>query len=319
VIALTFVIARVVPGDPAVTYAGPRATPQQIAEVRAKFGLDKPAYKQLIDYVGGIFRGNWGTSLHTRQPVVSDLGRVVPPTLVLVCAALVLAVAVGLPLGAFAAHHHGRLGDVLSKVVAILAVSMPIFWLAILLQTLFFAHLGWFPVAGQYNPTLDYTSPLHPVVGVAVVDSLLTGNWPVFWSAAWHMVLPTVAIAAYPLGACALLTRAQLLDNLGEEHIRMVRALGFSERSVLSRFAMRPSLGPLASLIALVFAYSLTNSFLVESIFDWPGLGSYTIASIQSLDIPSILGVTLFVALIYVTLNLLVDLALVVIDPRTRP
>ncbi len=318
VVVLTFVIARLVPGDPAIAYAGPKATPAEIAAVRTQFGLDKPAPEQFMTYVGGMFRGDWGTSLHTKSPVLDDLVRVLPSTLVLVLLALGVAVVVGIPLGVLAARNRGRLGDLLAKVFAILSVSFPVFWLAILLQLVFFSRLGWLPVAGQYDPTLDATNPLYHVIGVPIVDAVLTGNWQVAASAAWHMVLPVATIAAFPTGACAMVTRAAVLENLGEEHIRMVRALGFSERSVLGRFAMRPSLNPILALLALAFAYSLTNSFIVESVFNWPGLGSYAIDSMRSLDIPAILGVTLLVALIYVFLNLAVDLIQSVIDPRVR-
>jgi peptide/nickel transport system permease protein len=318
VIVLTFVIARLVPGDPAVAYAGPKATPAEIDAARVRFGLDQPAWRQFVSYVAGVLRGGWGTSLHTKSPVLDDLLRVIPTTLVLVVAALLVAVVMGIPLGVFAARSRGRIGDLLAKVFSILSVSMPVFWLAILLQLVFFSHLGWLPAAGQYDQALDSTSPLYTVVGIPVVDAALTGNWPVFISAAQHMVLPVIAIAAFPVGACAMVTRAAMLENLAEEHIRMVRALGFRERSVLGRFAVRPSLNPILALIALVFAYSLTNSFIVESVFNWPGLGSYAIDSIQSLDLPAILGVTLFVALMYVLLNLAVDVVQALIDPRVR-
>ncbi|KRF24999.1 ABC transporter permease [Phycicoccus sp. Soil803] len=318
VMVLTFLIARLVPGDPAIAYAGPKATPAELAAARRQFGLDDPPPQQLLRYLGGVLRGDWGTSLHTKAPVLDDLVRVVPTTLVLVIAAIVVAVLVGVPLGIFAARSQGRLGDVVAKVVAILSVSFPVFWLALLLQLLFFSRLGWFPVAGQYDPALDATSPLFTVVKVPLVDALLTGNWPVLLSGLHHLALPVATLAAYPVGACAMVTRAAMLDNLAEEHVRMVRALGFSERSVLTRFALRPSLSPILSIVALVFAYSLTNSFIVESVFNWPGLGSYAIDSIQSLDVPAILGVTLFVALIYVALNLLVDLCQAYVDPRVR-
>lgn len=318
VVTLTFAIARLIPGDPAIAYAGPRATTAEIESVRQEFGLDDPAWKQFVSYVSGIVRGDWGTSLHTRQPVIEDLGRAIPTTLVLVVVGILVATAVGIPLGVLAARSAGRLGDLVVKVAAILAVSTPVFWLAILLQLVFFSRLGWLPVAGQYDPNLDATSPLSSVVGVPVIDALLTGNMPVFFSAATHMILPVIAIAAFPLGAVIMVTRAAMLENLAEEHIRMVRAIGFPERTVLGRWALRPSLNPVLALIALVFAYSLTNSFIVESVFNWPGLGSYAIKSIQSLDIPAILGVTLFVALVYVLLNVVVDILQAFIDPRVR-
>lgn len=318
VVVLTFVIARLVPGDPAVAYAGPRASAQEIEAVRRQFGLDQPAFQQFLKYVSGVLRGDWGTSLHTKLPVLEDLTRVIPPTLVLVVTAMLVALIVGLPMGVFAARSHGRMGDLVTKIISILSVSMPVFWLAILLQLLFFSKLGWLPVAGQYDSALDVTSPLYTVVGVPAIDAVLTGNWPVAFSVAQHMVLPVMSVAAWPVGACAMVTRGTMLENLGDEHIRMVRALGFSERSVLGRFAMRPALNPILALVALMFAYSLTNSFIVESVFNWPGLGSYAIDSIQSLDIPAILGVTLLVALIYVFLNLAVDVVQALIDPRVR-
>ncbi len=319
VVVMTFVIARMVPGDPAVAYAGPKASPAQLERVRRQFGLDQPLWKQFVDYLRGLLHGDLGISLHTKQPVLDDLGRVIPTSLVLVTIAMLLAAGFGIPLGLVAARSNGRVGDLVSKVIAILMVSMPVFWLAILLQMVFFSRLGWLPVAGTYDSALDQTSPLYTVIGVPVVDALLTGNWPVFVSCVRHLALPVLALAAYPVGAVALVTRGALLEHLGDEHVRMVRALGFSERTVLGRFALRPALNPIVSLLALVFAYALTNSFIVESVFDWPGLGSYAVKSIQTLDVPAILGVTLVVALIYVFLNLAVDLLQAVIDPRVRP
>ena len=318
VVVLTFLIARLIPGDPAVAYAGPRATAEQLAAVRERFGLDGSLWEQFVTYLSGIAHGDLGISLHTKAPVVEDLFRVFPTTLVLVTIALLLAAIVGIPLGAMAAHSRGRLGDLVAKVISILMVSMPVFWLAILLQIIFFSRLGWVPVAGEYDTRLDASSPLYTVIGVSVVDALLTGNWVVFRSTLAHLILPVIAIAAYPIGAVAMVTRGTLLENLGEEHVRMVRALGFPERSVFARFALRPSLNPIIALLALVFAYALTNSFIVESIFNWPGLGNYAVKSIQSLDVPAILGVTLVVALMYVVLNLVVDLVQAVIDPRVR-
>ena len=318
VVILTFVIARLIPGDAAVAYAGPRATPEQLAAVREQFGLDGPVWQQFVTYVSGVARGDLGISLHTKEPVLSDLLRVFPTTLVLVAIALLFAAIIGIPLGIIAARSHGRIGDLITKVIAILMVSMPVFWLAILLQIIFFSRLGWLPAASAYDTKLDATSPLYTVIGVPVVDALLTGNWVIFRSTLQHLILPVIAIAAYPIGAVAMVTRGSLLENLGDEHVRMVRALGFSERSVFGRFALRPSLNPILALLALVFAYALTNSFIVESVFNWPGLGSYAVKSIQTLDVPAILGVTLIVAVMYVLLNLVVDLVQAVIDPRVR-
>ena len=316
VIVLTFVIARVVPGDPAATWAGPHASREQIERARVDLGLDRPVPEQIARYFGGIVSGDWGTSLHTKRPVLADLGRVVPASLEIVVAALLLSVLIGVPLGLFAARHVGRAPDWLARLGSVFGVSMPSFWLALILQLLFFRWLRLLPVAGRYDPALDQINPLHQITHLVTIDALITGNWSVLWSAVQHLVLPTIVIAAYPLGVVTLMVRASVLETAEEDHIRMVRALGFPERTVFGRFALKLAWNPVLAVLALVFAYSLVNTFLVEAIFNWPGLGSYAAASIDSLDTPAIVGVTLFVAAVYVVCNLLVDLAQAAIDPR---
>jgi peptide/nickel transport system permease protein len=318
VVILTFVVARVVPGDPAVTWAGPRARPEQVEAAREQLGLDRPVPVQIARYLGGIATGDWGESLRTRRPVIEDIARRAPASIELVTVAMVLALAVGIPLGLVAARWRGRAPDLLSRLVAVIGVSMPSFWLAIVLQLIFFQWLNVLPVAGSYDPDLDYTSPLRSVTNMPIVDALLTGNWPVLWSALSHVVLPAVVIAAYPAGVITRMVRASVLDTIGEDHVRMVRALGFTERSVFARFALRHAWSPVVALLALVFAYALVNTFLVEAIFNRPGLGSYAADAIAALDTPAIVGVTLFVAIVYVVGNLVVDVAQAMIDPRIR-
>lgn len=318
VLVVTFGVARIIPGDPAVAYAGPRATKVELARVTKEFGLDKPWPVQLRDYIWGVLHGDWGTSLYTRRPVLSDLGVALPASLELVISALLLAAAVGIPVGIAAARWRGRISDVVARLVAVVSVSMPVFWLALILQHVFFQKLGWLPVAGRYDANLDITHPLHVRTHSVLVDAAISGNWPVLRSALVHLVLPAAAVAAYPAGAIAQLTRATLLETVAEEHVRMARALGFAERTVFGRLALRPALNPVLALVALVFAYALVNTFLVEAIFNWPGLGMYATSAIQSLDTPAILGVTLVVALAYVLANLLVDIAQSIVDPRVR-
>jgi peptide/nickel transport system permease protein len=317
VIVLTFVVARVVPGDPAVAYAGPHASAAQLAQVRSQFGLDKPVIEQLADYLKGTVTGDWGTALHTKRPVLDDLGRVIPPTLELAGAALLLALLVGIPLGMAAARRPGA-ADAGIRVGSIISVSLPVFLLAIGLQYVFSQRLGWFPVAGEYDPKLDYSHPLTVFTHITVIDALITGNTAILVSALWHLVLPTLAVAAYPTGVIAQMTRAALIEQLGEDHVRMARGLGFGERAIARRLALRPALNPVVSVTALMFAYALVNTFLVESIFNWPGLGSYATVSIQALDTPAIIGITLFVAIVYVLATLLVDLAQAWLDPRVQ-
>lgn len=318
VVVLTFVIARVVPGDPASTWAGPRARPEQVEAARQELGLDRPLPVQIVKYLGGVATGDWGLSLRTRRPVLEDIAQRAPASIELVTAAMLLALAVGIPLGLVAARWRGRSPDVLSRLVAVVGVSMPSFWLAIVLQLVFFQWLDLLPVAGSYDPDLDYTSPLRSVTNMPILDALLTGNWTVFTSALSHVILPAVVIAAYPAGVITRMVRASVLDTIGEDHVRMVRALDFPERSVFTRFALRHAWSPVVALLALVFAYALVNTFLVEAIFNRPGLGSYAASAIGALDTPAIVGVTLFVALVYVLGNLVVDVVQAMIDPRIR-
>ncbi|MEU0570564.1 ABC transporter permease [Nonomuraea sp. NPDC005983] len=318
VVVLTFVVMRLVPGDPAVAFAGPKATPEQLAAARRQFGLDDPLPVQLWNYVRDLVTGDWGISLHTRQPVRDDLYLAFPASLELVGAALLVAVVVGVPAGVLAARFKARVPDFGVRLTSVLAVSVPVFWLALTLQTVFASNLGWFPVAGEYDAGLDTTSPLTVWTNITIVDALITGNWPIFTSTLEHLVLPALVVAAYPTGVIAQMARAALIEESGQDHARLERALGFGETSILTRFALRPALNPVLSLIALVFAYAIVNGFLVEAVFNWPGLGRYAAESIRSLDTPALAGVTLLVALVYVLANLVVDLLQGVVDPRAR-
>jgi peptide/nickel transport system permease protein len=318
VVVLTFLIARVIPGDPAAVYAGPRPTAEQVEQARQQLGLDDPVPVQLGNYLGGILSGDWGVSYRTRRPVLDDLRRALPASIELVVAGMLIALALGVPLGMLSARFAGRAPDVLVRLGAVLSVSVPVFWLALILQLVLSQKLGLLPAAGEYDPDLDYTSPLTSTLNMPVLDALFTGNLPVLGSALSHLVLPALVVAAYPAGLIARMTRASLLDTLGESHVRMVRALGFGERAIFGRYALRSALNPVVQVTALVFAYSLANTFLVEAVFNWPGLGSYAANSLQALDTPAVVGVTLIVAIVYVGLNLLVDLVQATIDPRIR-
>jgi peptide/nickel transport system permease protein len=318
VVALTFVIARVIPGDPASSWIGPHASAAQLQAARHMLGLDQPLPVQIWRYFRGVVTGNWGVSIHTHQPVLTDIATRAPASLELVGAALVLALLFGVPAGLLAARWRGNAPDGFVRVGAVFGVSMPSFWFALILQLIFFQRLHLLPVSGEYDPALDTTHPLDVHTHMPVIDSLVTGNWTVLRSSLTHLILPAIVVGAYAGGVIARMVRASVLDTLGEDHVRMVRALGFPERTVFARYALKPALNPVISVTALVFAYSLANTFLVESIFDWGGLGSYAADAIESLDTPAIVGVTLFIALAYVAANLVVDLLQAVFDPRIR-
>ncbi|MFC7330695.1 ABC transporter permease [Marinactinospora rubrisoli] len=318
VVVLTFAIARLVPGDPAAGWAGPRASPEERERVREELGLDRPTHEQIVDYVAGVLRGDWGVSVRTHRPVLDDLLTLLPNTLQLVLAGLLIGVLVGVPAGLLAARWHNRLPDVLIRGAAILGASMPVFWLALLLQMFFAGRLHLLPVAGSWDSDTLAQYPLAKVTGLPLVDALVTGNWPMLASIFDHLLLPALVVASYPVAVIARLVRASVLDTLGETHIQVVRSIGFTERAVLGGFAMRLSWNPVLQLMALIFGYSLVNTFLVEAVFNYPGLGQYAANSATVLDVPAIVGVTLLVALLYIAANLLVDLLHAALDPRIR-
>jgi peptide/nickel transport system permease protein len=315
---LAFVITRLLPGDAAATWAGPRASAAELARVRVQLGLDQPIPQQALHYLVDLITLNWGISIHTRQPVLRDvLGRFMT-SFELVTFALVIAAAIGIPLGVLAARWKGRPPDWLAGLSSSVLVAIPTFWLALLLQLVIATQLKWLPVAGRWDRTLNDAAQAATVTHMVIVDSILAGNWALLVSGISHMILPAFVIAAYPIGLFARLTRAGLLETMSEEHVRMARAIGYPERTIIWRFALRPSLGPVLSALALVFGFALGNTFLVENLFNFQGLGSYAVDSINALDAPAIAGTTILVALAYLVANLVVDLVRPIMDPRLR-
>lgn len=315
---LAFVITRLLPGDAAATWAGPRASAEELARVRLQLGLDRPLPEQAFRYITDLVSGNWGTSIHTRQPVLSDVAGRFMTSLELVTVALLIAALIGIPLGVAAARWRGRPPDWVAGLTSSVLASVPIFWLGLLLQLLIATELRWLPVAGRWDRTLNDVAVAATRTHMVLVDALLAVNGTLFVSGLSHLVMPAFVIAAYPIGLFARLTRAGLLETMGEEHVRMARATGYSERAIIWRFALRPSMGPVLSALALVFGFALGNTFLVENLFNFQGLGSYAVDSIAALDAPAIAGTTIFVALAYLAANLVVDLARPVMDPRLR-
>lgn len=316
VILLTFVLATVVPGDPAVAWAGPDASQADLEAARDELGLDRPLPERIVGYFGGVLTGDWGTSASTRQPVLKDILDRLPASLELAVAAMLLAIAIGIPAGVMAARHQGRGNDYALRFIAILGVSVPVFWLGLILQLVFFQQLGWLPVAGMYDPDLMFESPLTEVTHVPIVDALITGNWPIFWSSVEHLILPALALAAWPVGLVTRMTRATVLDVSRESYVVMARALGFSERQVFFRFALRAAWVPIVQTLGLIFAGALVYTFLVETVFNWPGLGSYASRAVSTLDVAAVIGLALFVGILYVFTNLAVDLIQAALDPR---
>lgn len=315
---LAFLITRLLPGDPAASWAGPRASAEQLARVRVQLGLDQPLPEQAVRFIVDLVRGDWGTSIHTRQPVLSDVAGQFMTSFELVTVALIIAALIGIPLGVLAARWKGRPPDWLAGFSSSVLASVPVFWLGLILQLVIATQLKWLPVAGRWDSPLNEAAVAATRTHMVIVDSLLSGNGALLLSGLSHLILPAVVIAAYPIALFARLTRAGLLETMGEEHIRMARAIGYPERTIIWRFALRPSMGPVLSALALVFGFALGNTFLVENLYNFPGLGSYAVDSIAALDAPAIAGTTIFVALAYLAANLVVDLLRPVMDPRLR-
>lgn len=313
---LTFVMVRVVPSNPAMVYVGPTARPAQIEEARRLLGLDKPLYVQYGIYMKGLVTADWGESLRTKRPVLEDIMGFLPATLELIVVALLLASVVGIILGVSTAHMKGRWLDHAMRFFSIGGVSLPSFWLALMLQIVFFRLLGLLPVAGETDIMVAQAHPISEITGMSVVDALITFNWPGFWDALQHLILPVLALAAYPTGVIMRMTRSSMLEAMSLDYIRMAKAMGVPTRSLLYKAALKNALGPVFTAIGLTFAYSLTGTFFVEVIFAWPGLGQYATNSILSFDYPAIVGTTVVVAFVYVIVNLIVDLAQAAIDPR---
>ncbi len=318
VTAMTFLLALVIPGDPAIRWAGPRAPAEQVAQAREELGLDDHVVVRYFNYMGGFLGGDWGTSIRTHQPVLRDIATYLPPTLELVVFSMLIAVILGIPLGVLSAAMSGRPVDHLARLFSIGGVAVPTFWLAMILQLLVAKELNLLPLQGRIDTMTRVLSPIQPLTGFYLIDALLTGNFTGLWSAFRHMILPAITLSVYPLGLVVRMTRGTLLEVLGEDYIRTARAQGVGQKRILFIYALKNSLGPVFTVLALTFAYSLTGTFLVESVFSWPGLGNYTAKAIPSADYPAIMGITILIAITYVTLNLLVDVVIAMLDPRIR-
>lgn len=312
---LTFVISHLMPADPAKLAAGPRATPSMVQTIRHEYGLDKPLYVQYVHYVEGLAQGNWGSSILTQRPVLSDLGTYFPNTVELVLASMIIAIGLGVPLGVIAAIHQNKWPDHVSRVFTISFVSLPSFWFAIILQLTVAFALGLLPVSGQL-PALQLPPPR--VTGMVVIDSLIAGNLHLFWIAFKHLILPAFVQSIGALAIITRMVRSDMLSVLSQDFVRTARAKGISERSVLVHHALRNAFIPTLTLIGLSFGFSLGGSVLVETVFNWPGIGLYAVNAATQADFEPIMGVTLMVGCAFILVNLIVDLCYGVLDPTIR-
>ncbi len=315
---LTFVLAYMVPGDPARLQAGTFATHEEVAQLRRELGLDKPLYVQYHLYLERLLRGDLGVSIATRRPVVQDIGDYFTATLELTTVSMIVAVVVGIPLGVMSALKKDKIADHVSRLFSLSGVSMPSFWLAMLLQLFLAANLGWFPLADRVDTNVIRYHPLIHITGLYVVDSIITGNWPVLTSTIEHMILPAMVLSYTSLAVITRMVRASMLEVLRQDYIRTATAYGLAQRVVIYKYALKNALIPAVTVAGLSYGYMLGGTFLVESIFSWPGLGRYAASSIINSDYPAILGVSLLVALAYLLVNFIVDILYALLDPRIK-
>jgi ABC-type dipeptide/oligopeptide/nickel transport system permease component len=316
--AMVFFFSRSIPGDVAAMYIGGMAKPEQIQRARKELGLDRPLYVQYLKYMEKLFKGDMGFSFRTHRPVFQDLLEKTSMSMEIVLWALALAMVLGIGLGGLAAMRQGSGIDEAIKWLSSAAVSIPIFFLALLLQLIFFNFLGWFPLQGRMDTLLEFSNPIKVITGFSLIDALLNGNLTVFFNVAWHMALPVVSLIAYPFGLVARLTRSSLLEIMAQDYILAARASGIGEGVLFFRYGLRNALSPVLTVVGLSVALTLLSTFYVEIIFNWPGVGYYAMMAILSLDYPVLMGVTLMIGTVYVLANTSMDILRRLVDPRIK-
>lgn len=314
VVVISFLLTRALPGDPAVYFAGMAADAESIEQTRVALGLDKPLVQQFFIYVGNLLQGDLGQSISSGRPVATDLANRLPASLELTLTALFLAVIIAVPMGVLAATKPGTWVDHLCRVIVTAGVSLPTFFTGILLIYIFYYLLG---VAPSPLGRLDfiYLSPDH-VTGFYLIDAALAGDWETWWGAAKQLMLPAITLALFTLAPVARMTRAAMLTALSADFIRTARASGLSNRKVLFGYAFRNALLPVVTTLGMVFSFALGANVLVEKVFAWPGIGSYAVEALVVSDYAAVQGFVLAMALLFVALNLVIDLIYTAIDPR---
>ena len=314
--AVTFVIGRVMPADPVLAIVGDRAPQDVYDAVHRQLGLDRPITVQYLRYLAQLLQGDLGVSIMTARPVMDDIARFFPATLELATVATFLGIFAGVPLGVLAAVKQGRWPDHVVRVFGLCGYSAPIFWLGMVALLIFYARLGW--VAGPGRLDVFHEDVVTPVTGVILLDAALAREWEIFRNAVAHLVLPATILGVYALAYIARMTRAFMLDQLGQEYVLTARVKGVSETAVIWRHAFRNVLVQLITIIGLTYASLLEGSVLTETVFAWPGIGQYITRSLFNNDMNAVLGGTIVVGVCFVGINMLSDLLYRLVDPRVR-
>ena len=316
VVIVTFLLTRALPGDPAAYFAGPAATPQAIQEIRVKLGLDRPLIVQFGHYVDDLAHGNLGTSLTTGQPVASELRNRLPASAELTLLGLIVSIIIAVPLGILAATKPNSLLDHACRIVSTAGVSLPVFFTGLILVYVFYYQLGWAPATlGRLD--VFFTEPPH-VTGFYLIDSLIARDPETFMAALKQLILPALTLAIFSLAPIARMTRASMLAVLSSDFVRTARASGLSAYTVIITYAFRNAMLPVITTLGMVFSFLLGANVLVEKVFAWPGIGSYAVEALLASDFAPVQGFVLTMAVMYVAINLMIDVLYGVIDPRVR-
>lgn len=311
---VVFFMVRAIPGDPAQIMLGQQATQEQVQQIRENMGLDKPIFVQYGLFLKDALRGDLGDSIVTGRPVTTELLTRLPATLELTAFAMLIAILVGIPVGVISAVRQYSLLDKTTSVLALTGISMPIFWLAMILVVIFGVNLELLPFPGRLDPTTGITA----ITGLVLVDSLLTLNFAGFWDGLLHLIMPALALATIPMAVIMRMTRSSMLEVMNEDYVRTARAKGVVPWRVVFKHALRNAMLPTITVIGLQTGLLMGGAIITETIFSWPGIGLYTYNSISSRDYASIQGVVLYAALLFVLVNLLVDILYAILDPRVR-
>jgi peptide/nickel transport system permease protein len=316
VVIVTFLLTRALPGDPAAYFAGPAATKEAIEQIRVKLGLDQPLAVQFVRYVGDLARGDLGNSLTTGQPVGKEIRTRLPASAELTLLGLVVSMLIAVPLGIFAATRPGSLIDHACRVVTTAGVSLPVFFTGLILIYVFYYILGWAPAPlGRLD---IFYSPPPPVTGFYLIDSLIAGNGGLFLASLKQLILPALTLGIFSLAPIARMTRASMLAVLSSDFVRTARANGLSSFTVVVTYAFRNAMLPVITTLGMVFSFLLGANVLVEKVFAWPGIGSFAVEALIASDFAPVQGFVLTMAIMYVALNLLIDILYGLIDPRVR-
>jgi peptide/nickel transport system permease protein len=316
VLVVTFFVSHLIPTDVARLIAGNQASEEVVTALRTRMGLDQPLPVQFWRYLQQLAQGDLGLSTRTQQPVAHELAGLFPATAELALCALLITVAVALPLGLLSALRRDSALDQVVRVLSLIGISVPTFWAGLLLIQVFYGALGWLPSGGRIDPRLAGLVP--NVTGLMLIDTVLAARWDAFVDVLAHLVLPAGTLALHTIGGIARLVRAATLEALGEDHVRTARAAGLPGRRILGSYVMPHMLLPVVTALGLSLAHLLGGAVVTEIVFSWPGVGSHTIEAIAALDFPTIMGFTLLASLVYTLANLGVDLAYLWIDPRLR-